>query len=362
MPFVILMTLYIFFGGLYDVFNALALRKNMGAIVSKGRIFLSISSLFVQIAFGVLKCGATGFVLGLVLGYFCSVIYLSTALKIKPRHWLIRVGVSKIRFILLKNRHDLFYGGPSSLFYTLQNNLPAVIFTIVGGASVGGYYALIQRVVFNPVIIATGVLTQTILPWLSRTRYQGSGALLIKCSTFAATAMLGTVFLFYPFTDDLFAVIFGEHWREAGLYASLLFLLLPYRVLYDVLSILLISENRQRSIFLTRGFALLLGISVIFCFNKFVARELFFLFSLIQAMCALAGIGALAIILKLSLSHLLRVITIGLIFSYLAVGLEGVFLPYFGENLINIFFGLTGIITLAFSLVSAKLIKDDESN
>lgn len=349
--FVVLLGPYIFVGGLYDVLNALALRRCLVAIVTKGRIVLVISSLLVQICVGFLKGGAAGFILGLVIGYLCSVIYLATALRIRPRRWISSL---EIRLILVQNRHDWLYGGPSSLFYTLQNNLPAVILTVVVGATVGGYYALIQRVVFNPVIIATGVLSQSVLPWLSRTRDRGSAALLSKLASLAGIAMLGLVIGFYPLAEPSFAFIFGEQWRDAGVYAALLFLLLPYRVLYDVLSILLISENRQGTLFLTRGLALLLGVAVLLGFSETPTRDLFLWFSFTQAVCALTGIFAVALVLAIPLSGLLQTMSFGLSITYLVVAFQGALSAFLWAGALNLLFWLAGMLIVGFSLVAIK--------
>lgn len=350
---------YIFIGGIYDVLNAVALRRQLAAIVTKGRIVLVISSLLVQIIVGVLKIGAAGFLFGLVVGYLCSVIYLTIALRIKPWFWIGRVSVDS-RSILAKNRHDWLYGGPSSLFYTLQNNLPAVVLSAVAGAAVGGYYVLIQRVVFNPVIIITGVLSQSILPWLSRTREQDSAALLVKFTSLTVIAMLGMAIIVYPLIEPLFAFVFGEQWRKAGIYASLLFLLLPYRIFYDVLSILLISENRQGTLFLTRGLSLLIGVAVLIVFSEVATRDLFLLFSFVQAVCALAGIFALASALVIPLSDSLRTMIVGLSFSYLVVAFQNSLSAFLGEDFFSFLFGIAGVIIVTIALLAMKTVRDDK--
>ena len=357
--YMVLLTLlapYVFIGGLYDILNGLALRRRLATIVTKGRIALVVSSLLVQIIVGVMKGGAPGFILGLVSGYLCSVIYLTIALRINPWRWLRRVSIDG-QSILAKNRHDWLYGGPSSLFYTLQNNLPAVVLAIVADATIGGYYVLIQRVVFNPVVIITGILSQSILPWLSRTRDQGSAVLLTKFASLAGIAMLGVVIAVYPFVKPLFAFVFGEQWREAGIYAGLLFLLLPYRVLYDVLSILLISENRQGTLFLTRGLALLLGIAVLAVFSKTATRELFLMFSFVQALCALTGIFALASVLTISLSGQLRTMVIAFFISYLIVAFENSLSALLGKGALSLLFEVAGVLIVAIALVAMKAVR-----
>lgn len=355
---VALLAPYILIGALYDVLNAMALRRRLAKTVTMGRLVLAIFSLVVQIVIGYLNGGATGFVFGLVTGYFCSVIYLAIALRINPWRWGNRLIVDA-RSVLVKNRHDWFYGGPSALFLTLQNNLPAVAVAFVAGATVGGYYTLIQRVVFNPVIIVVGILGQSLLPWLSRTRDQGSVVFLGNISSIAGVAMLGVVIAIYPLAEPLFAFAFGEQWRQAGIYAGLLFLLLPYRVLYDVLSILLISENRQGTLFLTRGLALFLGVAVLFVFSESSTRDIFLWFSFVQAACALAGIFAVSIVLRIPLPSLLRTMFIGLFFSYLVVAFESTLIAFLGGSALNLLFGIAGFLIVVTSLVAMKSARDD---
>jgi O-antigen/teichoic acid export membrane protein len=340
---------YVFIGGVYDVMNAIALRRHLAKIVTKGRIVLVFSTLVVQITAGIFKVGTTGFVLGLVVGYLCCVIYLIKALRIKPTRFISFVGADKYS-ILARNRHDLIYGAPAALFYTLQNNIPAVVLSVFAGAAVGGYYVLIQRVIFNPVIVVTGVLSQSILPWLSGTRDKYPVVYLAKISSLIAIFLIGTTIILYPTIEPLFAFFFGEPWREAGVYASLLFLFLPYKVLYDVLSILLISENQQGTLFITRGLALLLGVGVLIVFSTSKVSQLFFMFSFVQAVCALAGIYTVISVLTIPINDAFRTMIIGLSVTYLIVRYDASFILHFDKNLFRLLFGFIGALFVVYAI------------
>lgn len=345
--YIVVLGPYIFIGGLYDVFNALALRRHFAAVVTRGRIVLAVSSLVAQIGFGLWGMQAEGFIVGLVIGYLCSVAYLAVTLRINRFRM---VSWHRVCDLMNLNRHDWLYGAPSALFSTLHNNLPAVVLAAGAGATIGGYYTLIQRVVFNPVVIITSVLSQSVLPWLSRTREHGSGALLARVCSVLGIATLGVIMAIYPVVEPLFATVFGEQWREAGVYAGLLFLLLPYRVVFDILSVLLISENRQLALFWIRGLTLLLGMLVLFKFTEAAARESFLLFSLVQAICSMLGIYAVSTVLSLALSPLIARMCIGMLSSYLIVVFEKPLRATIGTNTFSLLLVVTGLLIGAASV------------
>ena len=135
---------------------------------------------------------------------------------------------------------------------------------------------------------------------------------------------------------------------------------MPYRILYDVLSILLISENRQGTLFLTRGLSLLIGVAVLIVFSETATRDLFLLFSFVQAVCALAGIFALASALAIPLSDSLRTMIIGLSISYLVVAFEHSLIAFLGEDLLSFLFGIAGVMIVAIALLAMKTVRDDK--
>lgn len=353
----LLLPLYIFIGALYDILNALGLRRYCAQLVTKGRIVLAVSSLVLQVTFGFFELGATGFVFGVVFGYLCSVIYLYIALRVNFLRWFDNI-MSDIESVFKNNRHDLIYGGPSALFLTMQNNFPVVIFTFIAGSTVGGFYALIQRVVFNPVIIVVGVIGQSVLPWVCRTRDQDSKAFLFKISSMVAVSVLGLVLGIYPFTESIFAFVFGEQWRQAGVYAGLLLLLLPYRILYEILSVLLIAESRQGVLFVTRGLAFLTGILVLFISDHSDLRDLFLWFSFAQAICGLFGVFAISYFLKVALTKLLAKMSFGLLISFLVVLYESKIIIHVGENTLDLLFGTVGALIFLLSLITVYSARD----
>ena len=105
---------------------------------------------------------------------------------------------------------------------------------------------------------------------------------------------------------------------------------------------------------------MLIGVAVLIVFSETATRDLFLLFSFVQAVCALAGIFALASALAIPLSDSLRTMIIGLSISYLVVAFEHSLIAFLGEDLLSFLFGIAGVMIVAIALLAMKTVRDDK--
>lgn len=150
--------------------------------------------------------------------------------------------------------------------------------------------ALAQRVVFNPLAICTGILSQSLVPWLSQSGHPEAEASLVKVSSAASAGVLGCVILFYPWLGGIFLFVFGENWRLAGIYAGILLLFIPMRLLFDLLVVALVVRNRQGVVFLFRVFTLISGLATLQLLSDAETIALIVTYSIVQATVAVIGI------------------------------------------------------------------------
>jgi O-antigen/teichoic acid export membrane protein len=235
--------------------------------------------------------------------------------------------------------------------------LPLAIFPVITGAVVGGYYALINRVIFNPANIITGVLGQSILPWLLSAQKKEANLLLLKISTLASMMLFGIVLVLYFWITSIFALIFGEEWREAGFYASLILWFLPYKIQFDILSVLLISENKQGILFIARGSTLIIGLLTIISLYEANPHQLFFWFSLSQYISLFFSILIILILLDLHFIYKFIIKSIIISFFYGIVTFQYYLKEIVGRGLLEIIFSLVGAIAIAYSITQIKLLK-----
>jgi O-antigen/teichoic acid export membrane protein len=321
-----LLIAYLFVGGVYDILNALALRKQLARVVTRGRITLAVASMVTQITLGVYLGDARIFIFGLVLGYLVATADLARALRIR-----LLPGLSKsmVRDVLSRNASDTTYGSFSALLFTVGNLMPAVILTLTAGPTIGGFFALLQRVAFNPVLILTTLLTQSMLPWLAKHRTNAARQIMLLAASKLAWFFLGISLLMLPLAEAFFAFAFGEVWRKAGTFAAVLLVLLPCRVAFEVLANLLVVENRQAPLFFIRAFNLAIGLLVLLVFSMQHPELSFFVYALLQNMVALVGIFVINKVTKLKAIRFIMHLAFVVGFAHVLVAFY--MNPYFGS-------------------------------
>ncbi len=352
--FAVLLLFYLVMGGLYDILNALALQSNKAILVTNGRIFLVVVAIIFQILAGYSGCGAEGFVAGLVAGYFATTVYLYLHLRV-----CLSLTASKPSLTLSNTFHnhrdDFLFGTVATLFSTLQNNLPGVAVTVFVGPLAGGFYTLIQRVVFNPALTLASILSQSILPWLAQSHTGKTTAQpLVSLTALIFISMLGSILLIQPFCEQIFTFVFGESWRGAGAVAGILFLQLPFKLAYELVSVIMISESRQKLLSLSRLMTLLAGIIAIASVENHSTGTVFFVFSLVQSLSFTVALFFFfyAISMPFRQGGLIIWAGVALPAAYLALGW-----PNFGEPLTGAW-NLKGVVSwLAIPLLLISFVK-----
>ena len=276
--FGILLMIYVTSAASYDIFSALAIRKSKNIKNNFfGRVILGVSILTFQILLGSLFGGAFSLILATILGYLCSVVYLSYSLRLF-RHKIVRHV--NFKSIFNRNYQDVFFGSQNTLLASLELNLPSVLIAIFLSPTLGGTYFFMQKIIFNPLILLNTVFAQTFIPWLSNIKNN------IKLSKpiYALFLILIPAIIFLPFfhyvTPIIFHKFFGGQWNSAGNFASYLILFLPLKVLLDFTLILFVAINKQRVVFFTKLLVFLATTTPIFFLKNLNADSFFKILSL----------------------------------------------------------------------------------
>ena len=169
-----------------------------------------------QLAFGLMGSGGLGLVAGYALGYLARFLHFASALSSEDRAAFASVSTADIRrSAILHWRYPAFQASSSILQSSCQM-LPTVLVGILYGPAMAGWYGLGQRIVGLPVRVLSEAASQVFLnevkdlggPALNRLFLRTGGVFLLM-----GLVILMPVALFGP---SLFAVVFGEPWREAG--------------------------------------------------------------------------------------------------------------------------------------------------
>lgn len=175
-----------------------------------------------QLVFGLFSAGVPGLITGFLVGYLVRFGY--HAVRVPRPEWALiaRPRPGLIRHAVVRNWRYPALALPSQLLESICQMAPVILVAWLFGPGTAGWYALGQRIIGLPVRVLSEAASQVLLGEL---RHLDSHRLhhffLRTVFLFAGLGLLGMlpVLLFAP---PLFALAFGEAWREAGVIVQLL--------------------------------------------------------------------------------------------------------------------------------------------
>ncbi len=144
---------------------------------------------------------------------------------------------------LKRHRKFPLYGTWSALLNSISWQLPTFLLSAFFSSTVVGYYALGTRLLRMPMSLIGGAIAQVFFQRAAVAKTEGSLASVVE-SAFRRLVMIGMfpLLLLTIVGRDLFVVVFGGNWAEAGVYAQILsiwtffwFISSPLSTLYSVL-------------------------------------------------------------------------------------------------------------------------------
>lgn len=261
--------LAIFFIGFFNVLNYFNTRKKYYVSIAKSKVIKSIIMAVFQLLIGFFKQGATG----LITGHMLSQVFANWQLLkniIKDKYLLSKISLKEIsiqakRFI---NFPKISMWGilANTLSTHFTNMLISTFFTI----STLGLYSLVQKILGMPSTLIGGSIGQVFFQAATKEKQETGKAISIFMRTFKKLLVIGILAygILYFIVEDLFAFIFGEEWRIAGVYAQIILPFFFIRFLYASVSTTY-SIFDKLNIELIWQISLLLGIiSIVYIFRN----------------------------------------------------------------------------------------------
>ena len=219
-----LIPLSIFLTGVYQSLYYWFNREKGYRDMANSRIVQSSAMVGSQIGFGFLtKLSFLGLILGQVIGQVLVTLYIGQKFIQDTRNVH---KPNKLKQFALAKRYINF---PKFLLIAHTMNatsrqLPSIFFNILFTATVAGFYMLIQRVISVPLSIIGGAIGDVFRQQASKAYAERGECISEYKNTFKKLLIISvipfSVFIFIA--PDLFAIVFGENWREAGFYAQIL--------------------------------------------------------------------------------------------------------------------------------------------
>ena len=224
-PYLWLSPLAVFFGGLFLALNYWNSRTKRFGRLSLARINASISTTGAQIGAGAGGYPTGGSLIGAsILGSAVSTLLLGGQIWRDDRKVFqnsIRMGGMKWGF----KRHRKFplIETLSALLNTISWQLPLFLLSAFFSTSIVGLYALGNRVLQLPMSFIGGSIAQVFFQRAAEARAEGKLSYLVE-NVFKMLVIIGSfpIMILTFMGKDLFVVIFGPAWAEAGVYVQIL--------------------------------------------------------------------------------------------------------------------------------------------
>lgn len=246
--FVYILPIFVVSSSIYNAFSCLAIRLDKFTDLAKTRVWQKIIGTSVQILCGIASFGTIGLIFGGIIGQSGG----SWNLKKK----LIGKGFSKIKsipygnFIFLIKRYKNFpmFSAPAALMNVAANDLLPIFLLSFYNGEVAGFFALGQRVIQTPLSFISEAVSQVYVREVAKLKYDDPKSLLpLLYNTTKRMAIIGILPCVAVFLGGgrMFALIFGNHWHEAGVYSQILSILVYIRFIVAPLCQLNVLEKQK---------------------------------------------------------------------------------------------------------------------
>ena len=241
----------ILFIGFYQILNNYANRLKKYRSIVNYRVSNSLISSSVNIALGGLKFGPIGLLAGAILGNGISFVFFFKELYRDIKDQAGNISKAKMNEIAFTYREFPLVNSFQSISDMLQIN--GIIYFIIYffNSFIVGSFSYALRILQAPMNLLGSAMAQIFYQQASELKNNGENLKDIVKKTMIKSAFTGlpiflTIIIFGP---PLFAFVFGETWREAGVYARILSPMLFFDFIRSPVSQVPLIIGRQKRLF-----------------------------------------------------------------------------------------------------------------
>lgn len=263
--FIYLLPLSVFLFGSVSIFDYWNNRTNMFKNISKGLLTKSAVMSSTQLVMGFSSLNSLGLIPGMLLGQFMQLLFL---IKASAKSMIkLTKGLSLKRMLFLAKRYkDIpVFNTIINLTNNLSNELPVLLITKYFGLASSGIYGLATKFTRAPVGIFQQSINQVFFNKASKI-YNDEGDLHDLVIKTAKHLLFISSFLFIPlFAISFFLdIIFGENWKDVGLYSRIIIPWLFFAFLSNPITPLILILNKQKTMVVFDVFLLIFRFLALF--------------------------------------------------------------------------------------------------
>jgi len=261
--------LTVFFNGIFTILNYTNNRFKLYKDISKAIILKGIVVSSIQLIMGFLKKSSFGLISGEIISK--AVANTKLFINIKNTGLLKEVKKEKIKEVALKFSNFPKYSMWSALLNVSGYQLTNILIGIFFGSYYLGQYYMAFRILGIPTTFIGSAISQVFFKQATEEVQKTGKAINTFKSTFKKLLIISIpIFLsIFIFVKPLFPIVFGETWKDAGLYAMILTPLFFVRFISSNLSIILIVFEKNKIELIINFFINFINVIVIILVKNF---------------------------------------------------------------------------------------------
>lgn len=221
----LLVPLVVFIDGSYMALRFWNTRQRRFGTQATTQALQSVSGAGLKIGFGLLgKINAGSLIIGQAIGNaFGAMILAYQAIRLDGAILKESLSLSRMKEQFIRYKKFPLIDTWSMLFHNLSWQLPVFLLAGFFSPGVAGLYALGHSVIQTPLSLIGGSIGQVFLQRASSARRDGTVGLLIEdVVELMLLLALVPLALLMVYGGDVFALVFGDEWFEAGVYVQIL--------------------------------------------------------------------------------------------------------------------------------------------
>lgn len=272
--------LTVFFMGLFNILNYTNNRFKLYKDIAKSNIYKSIAGAIIQLILGFLKSGVTGLITGQIASQTVANWRLWKNIESKN----ILKSIDKTQMKQMASRYHKFpkYSMGAGLMNVAAYQVTNILIGAFYGQTALGHYYLAQRILGLPTTFIGSSISQVFFQKANEEKIKTGMAINTFNSTLKKLILISVpIFtIIFVFVKPLFPYIFGEKWKEVGLYAMILTPMFAIRFVSSTLSLSYIVFEKLRYDIYVNIFLLLTPCLLIIIFKSFLNFILYYSISM----------------------------------------------------------------------------------
>ncbi|WP_299735189.1 oligosaccharide flippase family protein [uncultured Endozoicomonas sp.] len=231
--------------GVFKIFNRWLLRNDAYKAISQVTVSQSLFSSFFQVALSLFSLKG-GLVIGQFVGQTAASLVAGFKSARKVRSFSLNINKERMLFNIKKYRRMPTYSTAGALADMLSIQMPVLVISRFFLESATGAFSLTFRVLNLPATVVSSAVSQVLykrINDMSNANSMGITQLLFKLFILNLGLMAPFIIFVNLFGEQLFALIFGEPWRQAGKMATVLVFAVAVRFVVSPMSAVLAIEK-----------------------------------------------------------------------------------------------------------------------